>query len=84
MVQRQNLGNIINLTCFDGTSTGSGNLYAVNATNGQIIWAEQSPNKKGKTRNTSWGNSGVVIDPERRVLYIADDHYLMGVELPKG
>ncbi|MCY7327219.1 MAG: PQQ-binding-like beta-propeller repeat protein [Saprospiraceae bacterium] len=82
------LGGIINLTCFDGiaygTSTGSGNLYAVNATNGQIIWAEQSPNKKGKTRNTSWGWSGVVIDPERRVLYIADYHYLMGVELPKG
>ena len=81
-------GALINITCFDGivygTSTGSGNLYAVNATTGQIIWAEQSPNRKAsKTRNTSWGWSGVVIDPERRVLYIADDHYLMCIELPR-
>lgn len=81
-------GAIINLTCFDGiaygTSTGSGNLYAVNATNGQIIWAERSPNRQGKTKSTSWGDSGVVIDHERRVLYIADYHYLMCIELPKA
>ena len=80
-------GAIEALTCFEGiaygTSTGSGNLYAVNAANGEIIWAERSPNRKGKTKSTSWGNSGVVIDPERRVLYIADYHYLMCVELAK-
>ena len=80
-------GAIVNLTCFDGiaygTSTGSGNLYAVNAATGQIIWSERSPNRKGKTQGTSWGWSGVVIDPERQVLYIADDHYLMCIELAK-
>ena len=80
-------GAIVNLTCFDGiaygTSTGSGNLYAVNAATGQIIWSELSPNRKGKTQGTSWGWSGVVIDPERQVLYIADDHYLMCIELAK-
>ena len=74
------------LAYFDGvayfTSTGTGMLYAVNAETGKTIWAERSPNYSSRTPNVSFGWSGVVIDPLRRVLFVSDNYWLMCVKLP--
>ncbi len=81
-------GNVWELTLFDGivycTSSGYGRLYAVNAETGATIWKEFSPNASHpKTRNASFADAGVAIDPERRLLYTADGFYIMCIKLPE-
>ncbi len=81
-------GNVWKLILFDGivycTSSGYGRLYAVNAETGATIWKEFSPNASHpKTRNASFADAGVAIDPERRLLYTADGFYIMCIKLPE-
>jgi outer membrane protein assembly factor BamB len=84
----QTIGSATLLTYFDGvvyyTSTGSGQLWAVNAQNGDIIWKEFSPNAySSRTKNAGFDFADVVIDPVRRVLYTADRYYMMCIKLPE-
>lgn len=81
-------GTTWELILFDGivycTSSGYGRLYAVNAETGATIWKEFSPNASHtKTRNASFADAGVAIDPERRLLYTADGFYIMCIKLPE-
>jgi outer membrane protein assembly factor BamB len=81
-------GSTVWLSYFDGvvyfTSTGSSRLWAVNAETGKTIWNEPSPNAfSSRTPDAGFAFSDVVIDPERRVLYIADRYYMMCIALPE-
>jgi len=81
-------GNVDELAYFDGvvycTSTGYGRLYAVRAADGKLIWAEQSPNRGNpRTADASFSYSTVVVDPERRVLYVGDHYYMMCIKVPE-
>jgi outer membrane protein assembly factor BamB len=85
---RDTYGSTFWLSYFDGvvyfTSTGSSRLWAVNAENGQTIWDEVSPNAySNRTPDAGFAFSDVVIDPDRRVLYIADRYYMMCIALPE-
>lgn len=81
-------GTTWELVLFDGivycTSSGYGRLYAVNAETGITIWKGFSPNASHpKTRNASFADARVAIDPERRLLYTADGFYIMCIKLPE-
>ncbi len=78
------VGTVVQMRYFDGvvyyTSYGSGLLNAINAETGATIWAEYSRTKKP---NATFGLSSVVIDPVRRVLYVADSYFMMCIKLPQ-
>jgi outer membrane protein assembly factor BamB len=80
-------GNANELTMFDGivyyTSTGYGRLYAVDAETGALLWSEGSPNRDRRHPDASFAHAGIVIDPERRVLYTADKFYIMCLKLAR-
>lgn len=76
------------LQYYDGivyfTSTGYARLYAIDCSNGKTIWGENSPNRPNpKTSHASFGWQGVVIDPQRKVLYTTDKYYAMCIKLPE-
>ena len=81
------VGTVYKVQCFEGrvyfTSAGNSTLYCIDAANGKTIWAERSPNYSSRTPNVSFGWSGVVIDPERKVLFVSDNYYLMCIKLPE-
>ncbi len=62
------------------TADGDGKLFAVNASNGRIIWAEDSPNE-GEVPASF--NGGVAIDPVNRLIFVADRYYAMAFKLPE-
>jgi outer membrane protein assembly factor BamB len=80
------VGTAIEIKFFDGiiyyTATGSSRLFAINASNGELIWKEKSPNY-GKYSNVGFDWTRIVIDEKRRVLYACDGHFIMCIELPE-
>jgi len=81
-------GNAFELTCFEGvvyfTSSGYARLYAIDALTGTTIWNEGSPNAgKGKSYGASFFDTPIVIDPDRKVLFIGDKYYMMCIKLPR-
>jgi len=81
-------GNASALQYYNGivyfTSTGYARLYAIDCSNGKTIWAENSPNRPyAKTNHASFAWQGVLIDPQRKVLYTADKYYFMCIKLPE-
>ena len=46
--------------------------------------AERSPNRSNpRTADASFSYSTVVVDPERRVLYVGDHYYMMCIKVPE-
>ncbi|MEZ4919567.1 MAG: PQQ-binding-like beta-propeller repeat protein [Saprospiraceae bacterium] len=79
-------GTATRLRYFDGvvyfSTTGSGRLFAINASNGELIWNEKSPNI-GKYSNVGFDWNQIAIDEERRVLYACDRYFIMCIKLPE-
>ncbi|MCC6463440.1 MAG: PQQ-like beta-propeller repeat protein [Saprospiraceae bacterium] len=75
------------LRCFNGilygTATGYYSFYAIRAATGEWIWLVPSPNHSPQRPDASFYNAGIAIDTTRRVLYSADNYFLMGIKLPE-
>ncbi len=84
-VQRWEIGNAgtgaYPMTYHDGIVyyTTGGSLYAVRASNGEVMWSERSPSR---VSNPIFSGT-VAVDPERGLLYACDRKYVMAIRLPE-
>ncbi len=59
-------------------SAGDGQLHCIRTSDGQEIWAKDSPNE----RNYSAGfRQGITINPETGILYTTDAYFAMAIQL---
>ncbi len=64
--------------------SGRNMLCAVNAESGATIWEERSPNYiNPKTADAIFHGPRMAIDPQRRLLYMTDNYYLMCIKMPE-
>lgn len=64
------------------TAEGDGKLFAVNTSNGQIIWAEDSPHDGNPKYPSASFQNGVAINEDLGYLYAQDRHFMMCFKLP--
>ncbi len=59
------------------TSSGTGLLYAIDATNGTVLWTLESPNSGNPDTFDARFENAPTIDPVTHRLYITDRYYLI-------
>ena len=59
------------------TTEGSGKLFAVEASSGNVLWELESPNRSDPDTWLAAFNNPVAIDPVLRRIYLTDRYFLM-------
>lgn len=63
------------------TSKGNGKIYAIRASNGEQIWADEPPNHYIDSDAGFYG--GIAIDTVKNVLYTTDSFFALCIKLPE-
>ncbi len=64
------------------TSEAKGKIYAVKTSNGEIVWAEDSPHDGNSKYPAAGFDNGVAIHAGLGYIYVHDHHFMMCFKLP--